>query len=139
MIMEVAKLSTEAESTEVASTGASSRTRLIIVRSLIVFFVVAMLTLFVMFVYGSLETNRIVAGMKDFEPGTELSAVVAKYGEPDRIDAVDGNWTWGRRFIQTPDAVKAIAAYNRNISPQVCTYHLDADNRIVKIEVFASY
>ena len=134
MIMDVAK-----SSAEVASTGTSSRTRLIVVRSLIVLFLIAMVTLFVMFVYGSLETNRIVTGMRDFEPGTELSAVIAKYGEPDRVDAVDGTWIWGRRLIQTPETVKSVATYNRNISPQVCSYLLDADNRIVKIEVFASY
>lgn len=116
-----------------------SRTRLIVMRTMIVLFIVAMVGLFVIFLYGSLETNRIVEGMRDFEPGTPLSAVVAKYGEPDRVDAVDGTWTWGRRLIKTPESVNSIAAYNRNISPQICSYHLDADDRIVKIEVFASY
>lgn len=134
MIMDVAN-----SSTGVASIGKPSRSRLIFVRSLIVFFVTAMLVLFVMFVYGSLKTNEIVDGMKDFETGTELSAVIAKYGEPDRIDEVDGTWTWGRRLIHTPETVKSVAAYNSNIRPQVCSYLLDADNRIVKIEVFASY
>ncbi len=134
MIMDVAK-----SSTDVAAIGKSNRTRLIVVRTLIVLFVAAMLTLFVLFVYGSLKTNEIVAGMKDFEPGTELSAVIAKYGEPDRVDPVDGTWIWGRRLIQTPETVKSVAAYTNNIRPQVCSYLLDADNRIVKIEVFASY
>ncbi len=134
MIMDVAK-----QSGAIDTSLKSNRTRLIVMRSVIVLTIAVFVTLFCLFVYGTLKTNRIVAAMRDFELGTDLSAVVAEFGEPDKIDTVDGTWQWGRRLVHTPESVKFVAAYTRNISPQVCTYQLDADNHIVKIEVFASY
>ncbi len=134
MIMDVAsKVDTDIDAPR------NRRTRLIVVRTVIVLSIAVFVTLFCLFVYGTLKTNRIVSEMRDFEAGTPLSAVIAQFGEPDRVDTVDGTWVWGRRLVHTDDAVTTVAAYKRNISPQICAYHLDAQDNIVKIEVFASY
>ncbi len=77
--------------------------------------------------------------MKDFELGTAFAVVVEAYGPPDRVDEVSGTFKWGRRLRHLPETIKSVAIYTRNTSPQICTYLLDKDDRIVEIEVFASY
>lgn len=116
-----------------------SKLRVIAIRTVLVLILVSLGGAFFVMVYGTLSTNRITKAMRDFDSGTPISTVIEKYGEPDQVDPVDGTWKWKRRLKRTPESVKSVAVYWRNITPQVCSYLLDGDDRIVEIEVFASY
>ena len=48
-------------------------------------------------------------------------------------------WRWGRRTRVLDAGVKRVAVYFRKTTPQICTFMLDADDRIVEVEVFAGY
>jgi hypothetical protein len=100
---------------------------------------IAFLGLFALFVYDARRVNAYVSGLRSFEPGTPFAEVVARYGEPDRIDPVSESWRWGRRMVRVPPQVKRIAVYSKAIAPQVCTFSLDDEGKIYAIEVFATY
>jgi hypothetical protein len=97
------------------------------------------LGLFGLYVRDARRTNAFVSKLRAYEPGTVFADVVTAHGPPDRMDAVDQAWKWGRRMVRVPPEVKHIAVYNRQIAPQVCTFWLDENDRIVAVEVFAGY
>jgi len=108
-------------------------------RVLIIACVVLVVGLAGLYMRDTLLTNRVVARLSDFQPGTAFAEVVAANGPPDRIDAVSGSWKWGRRMRRVPENVTRVAVYSRAIAPQVCAFYLDAQDTVVEIERFAGY
>ncbi|HRX87564.1 MAG TPA: hypothetical protein P5572_21265 [Phycisphaerae bacterium] len=101
--------------------------------------VIVLLGLTGLYLRDALITNRMVARIANFPPGTPFADVTAANGDPDRVDEVTGSWKWGRRVRPVPENVTHVAVYNRAIAPQICAFLLDAQNVVVEVDCFAGY
>ena len=128
---------------EIPSAGANEETRSpggrIALRAVIVVALVGFLGLFAVYLRDALLTARLVSALRNVAPGTAFAEVAEQHGPPDRIEATEGVWTYRRWVRQLPEEVTRVAVYAEAISPQVCAFMLDAEDRVIGVEVVAAY